>query len=273
MKCASALVSAVLALLSLPALAASGHAQASLSHLTLTLVDLDLDDGIDPSISWGTLHFGGSVAVYPSNQGVETPRTDGFTFSEGTYELAEGSSSSRLVVGADGSMSASAQFSDPGIVSTSGADAGYGSTSWNGHWESTVVPVLSPNTRLTLTALGSASVSCESASGADCFSHQRRDGTYATLWLSINPYGVDAPGRSDDMQLWAPDTAGTVLSETRQMTATFANTSSEAVQFDLGVYVFASANSPSPVPEPGTYLLVGLGLAALGWVARRRPQG
>lgn len=206
-----------------------------LDNFTITLTDLDLTDGITPSLTLSILTLTPSAAYYPDNFGVPAiyktlpgPGTASFSMSVGT---ASGT------MAADGNSGyASALLGNaPEHASVSAAATAY----WN--------YVLSPNTRVTLTA--NAAIEQYSAEGTtQSFLHA--NSIYSTLRL-------DATQGTKNAALSMVFDSGTLTNEGN---------------LGWGVYTMAKDPNPLPVPEPASYIMMGAGLALLGGLRKLRAR-
>lgn len=223
-----------------PAQAASSQASAELAQFTYELIDLDLNDGIMPSIQILGEDFHTLVTGYDPYQ---SDSTDG----PGQSHIAGHTGSATSVTGPSGVRSS--------VNVTAGTpDAQW---YWADSWRYTRF-ILSPWTGLRLTAVGTIDA------GAG-------EGSYAEAYVSLWNAFVD----DDDMTVAENGTFHTYANSgngTYDLTAYLATQGqAQAGRFSTGTIVQASA--ANPVPEPSGYAMLLAGACVVGAMARRRRRG
>lgn len=246
---------------------AGSTASATLGPISLVLTDLDLTDGVEPSVEFGNPTFGAAeayarafVGVDPeSQQQVSTsiipfyPVAATVAYGPGTSDasIAGGSSASGALFLASGTMS---NFAGP-----SGQVAVYEAQSGQAEYGHRFV--LSPNTRLTVSA--EALVSLE-ATGPG------QTNSFATLLLIDHLGSVS----QDQLSIVINPILGETLggSYSRTLLVNVSNHSASFIEgyFSFGTTVHGEVYA-SPIPEPTirSMLLAGLAIATVG-AARRR---
>lgn len=235
-----AIALAALAVACAPAHAATSTATASIEQFALRLVDLDLNDGITPSISFRPLHT--SVMTVGGGRGEELD-TYGSTAIETVFGTAAGTVS-------DTTVSSSASINHPLPF---GSLHGYR----NDSFRSTEF-TLSPNTQLIVSAVGKMSRELPEYVSSST-SHLRMLGY---LW--------------DDRGLWLDDFNkayySPVGSTTIDLTSSLiSDGKARTGRFYLSSYAILSGPVMS-VPEPSTYAMLLAGTFVVGALARRRRQ-
>lgn len=283
----SAILAVALAGLACAPAFATSSASASLGPLSFTLVDLDLTDGITPSITFNTA-------------------VGNFIYA-GAYDTSNGQSSNEQAAGA--------AAWDPGAVATSGVanawakatiagSGGADSTSWsasgaaigsgaqtefNGQaltpYYNDNVFSLSAHTSLVISA--SAAVSAGVTAWWDPALGGGAEFALAYAGLLVSDYAHSAydvledttSGKSYDTSppcpsmvsgyCYGPDSVG----DSRTLSVSLVNDGDASMPGYLQAYVQAYGYSNAPaVPEPETWALMLAGLVGLRWVARRHAR-
>ncbi|TAK82658.1 MAG: PEP-CTERM sorting domain-containing protein [Aquabacterium sp.] len=285
-----------------PPAQASASASAELTHIRFTLTDLNPDDGIAPSYT--LLTDQGSTTITGVGSFVLSPDPEG-DFGLDMLDPAQmqfGTAGSTLLRDASlgGVQVVSQALNGTYLVNTSAASgltgsgiyvagAGIGSTSI---YNDVLVPaglpqrnavagLLSVNTRLTVTA----DVSLQLNGVFDCADCQTESHTVlATLGVraGAQPYFSSfGSGISQDLhfeqngsdplhEIYNGSFQGSLsLDYDNEYDGISAAASEVSVLFAVTA-VGTWKSAPGPIPEPGTYALVGLGLGAAAWRARRR---
>ncbi len=276
------LVSATLALSALtltPAFAAAS-ASASSGPLVVSLRDLDLTDGITPSITFFQ-NVGDLSYVYVSAGSTQDGiyGTSGYDPISGTAS-ATGSSGAGSVIG-DGTalgtrLTAAATSADVYSLAPNTSSNGSGFSNAYGSFR------LSGGTA----AIFSINFTAQ-ASGAGYYENPVTSSTYgerAEAGASIQVSGLGAFGDDDSYQesgdergtFVDPPTSAPLIPYDRTVSqslrATFFNLSNGDLTGDLALdtYAYSISDALPPVPEPGTHALLLAGLAAVGFVLRRK---
>jgi hypothetical protein len=224
-------------LAALSPIAAANPNVGRLENFTFTLTDLDLTDGITPSLTLSS--YGGppspSVGYYANEFGAPTlyktlPGPGTVSFS-----LTAGSASGTMAADSHSGFASALLGNAPQKASISAAATAY----WG--------YVLSPNTRLTMTA--NASIEQYSAEGTtQSFLHANSG--YKTLSLDAK-----IGSRSETLTMLINSGA-----------------SENTGNLGWGVYTMVKGPNPLPVPEPASYLMMGAGLALLGSLRKMRSK-
>ncbi|MFB9244029.1 PEP-CTERM sorting domain-containing protein [Massilia antarctica] len=223
-----------------PAHAASSTANATIANFRLELVDLDLNDGITPSITFTRQTW--SIETRGAGQ-VQTLDQAGATSIENAFGSAHGTLS-------DSTVGSTASVNHP--LPLDNTYHAYRNDSFR-----SATFTLSPNTQLIFTAVGT--VSQEKLGYFD----------YASSYVAMQgalwgtPDGVSDSFRNDygtgegsaSMKLYGSLSSDDRVAEGR---------------FLLQTYAILSGPVTSPVPEPSTYAMLLAGTFVLGAVARRR---
>ncbi|MDM5181524.1 PEP-CTERM sorting domain-containing protein [Massilia sp. DJPM01] len=226
-----------------PAQAASSTVAASIDHFQYQLVDLDLADGISPSIIFGDERWSSETYGAGQHQSLAAPGTTSIVTAFGT----SGTTLSR------GTMSSTASLNFP--VPADGVKHRYGNR--NSYAASFT---LSPNTQLIFT--GVARLSEQLAQNFD-YSGSRiaMQGTLGDEadWTSTFKKSYDANNGSATVNLY-----GILMSDAQARQG----------QFSLETAVSLSAPiAPIPsVPEPSSYAMLLAGTCLVGALARRRRR-
>lgn len=284
----SALMLASLAAFVQPAMAAA-DAKASLSSFTITLVDLDLDDGIAPSITFLGTGYGNGLFFSAQNNVDQDVTFDSALAESGSTAtfVAQGSAS------VTGAATAAGAYSGPDVMSTSAfafIPSGTPATS--------DLTDFSASSSLGLIGGGYGNIFNLSANTLAVFSAQatltaRVDRRVQSGFFDVASAGltfrgeVNIPGgtqsflidqgvfaanSADDTSTWDEDFIldvwespiyGSLVNPT-------ASTIDGYLQFDMAASAYMADYNPLLIPEPSTFALGLIGLAGLGVVAKRR---
>lgn len=294
------------ALAAAPLAHAVGYASATLSDMRIVLTDLDPDDGITPSFTIltegydTTGYFMTSAGTYQNESELEIDwhlllgtSGDALDSAASQYGVTASGRSEGGMLAAQGTIDARAVSGAPLNYST-GSSLFWGATpnDPSGFYEpmrsqasnspparSFVIATLTPNTRLEITARADVVADADAAC-TGCVQDHR-----AVAGLSLSNYYFDGDGHlnlsdaaSDRIEAYASSdtTFGANFSSAdgRDLVLSLDNVGDEetpaATQtLYLGASVGAFGHATA-APEPATTALVGLGLGAAGWTARRR---
>jgi hypothetical protein len=232
MKLRNLLVSASLAAL-MTGIAPLAHAQTatSVTFFSYALIDLDLNDGITPSLTMSNFHTWITAADYPRPLGSD--HLINYSGDPGTINLTTPFGEATATAGANAVSSNAISTANRHLLEGSAFAA----------WDF----VMTPNTSVVFTAIGSVDAKGVGASGAATLFGALRTGTRPEFNQEML---VD-----NDFQ-------------TRQLSFSF----SSSVDGANGVVGMSAATDALPVPEPETYAMLLAGLGLIGACAHRRRQ-
>jgi hypothetical protein len=257
------------------ALAAAGAAQATTSasaHLTLTgfrLVDLDLNDGIDASVTFNNVAtFSASSTgsnnsyVYKNYVELMGVGTNNGSYDHTTYYAFDPVSEQGALGGVSGTASAGRSAKGLVTVSLTGATSGYDATglpvgTGGDPFGSAMFGVMALS-RQGFTLGANTSMVLTFEGGADAVRDERDTLTlfmsgWARVGDSLGSFTLEAPG-----------------SFTRKLAVFNLDTVAQEGELNVSVQAQGASYSPSPVPEAGTGLLALAGAAVAGAAVRRR---
>ena len=244
--------------------AATSSASATLSGVTITLIDLDPGDGIAAALSWSwEQSYSGAQVNSDSESDWDGDWLSGFfAATSATAGLPFGSASAST---GPGGGSAAGSVSGPsygglGFFTAQGTPV-YGAftvTPWTG----VVVTATFDGMAQTTVGLdeyaqayGYLSIEIPADSGYDYYTSYRYAYASCGAW--------DGGGNC---------IAGESNSFSGSMKLTYANLSDAAVDGTMSAYAQAYGSSGAPIPEPRTYLMLLAGLAGVGAVVGRRRR-
>lgn len=278
-----------------PAFAASS-ASATLGPITVTLYDLNPLDGIAPSLSFSTETYGYGDYAYASAYDTYTAQYPG-SYAYGTlpFELisvsaAVSTATAAASVGGTGvAQGATLSASGTAQGTTAPGAFNYQYSSFNAtvyapyyYYQSFT---LSAGTLAVITA--SAALSTQTTNTFDPYVTYGYESASASVGLSVSGAGVTGTGSqssSDSASIGAGSQyvydlsctygycyTGSSASAAPTLGVSFVNASGASI----GGYLYSSAGASgysyaSAVPEPGTYAMLLAGLAAVGFLVRRR---
>lgn len=297
-------VAAALCLSASPVLAASS-ASVLLSNVQLLLVDLNPDDGISPSVSFGSGSSRGDASAsftQPGSSGSETASFNGLfgAWSPGSAAVSGPYSSASSVLAGSGTatgsvLSTTGNGTAPGSGFCLPGDSGF-NTCFNASasFSASLAPldtfgqfVLSANTLLVLTADASMQVAATGGGRVQQFDSllfTNGDSASAGVSLSMSgpgPTGSGSQSSSDGRSLFATAfydfgsglfvPAGDAFNGS--VGVSFTNLSGGSLTGNLNFSQSVNGTAYGDallVPEPGAWALMLAGLAAVAGVARRR---
>lgn len=284
-----AMAATAAALVHAPAVAVSS-ATASLGDLTITLVDLNTLDGIDPSITFAGLSFSYTSAY----SHVLGSLSNGYIVGAAAFDTTSGSSSLGLAssrASSTGGSQATYAGGAPVVVGSlhaegqalggtpGGNNSSYSAQSgWNSY--DTTGFTLSANTRVVFSATGSTHAAVTRGyTGVPDTDFEYGQGAVGLA--------VSGPNGNGSGTLQSTDSLGSLVynqqvrdgtrylpvsdSKTGQLAVSFANLSGADATGSFSSYAMVEGYSyAAVVPEPETLTLMLTGLAALGVLGRRR---
>ena len=260
----AAIAGAILGATATPTFASTALAQ--LSNFQIQLVDLNLADGIAPTITFQDLQGGPFVAAEsgaPSDV-VTDVNVGGVAFGAASSTSARGGASAYSWLSGDpfgtgAGATASASTSHAGVYGAS--------TVWLGDGATYVPFTLSADTRLVITADASASA-------MSTFGGLQAD-TWASVFLKLSD-ATGQDGLSEDRvsaeQVGAPASVPFATTDAHRIEITFENLSGLSMDGIFSGSVDAYSADLSPAPEPGGLALMLSGLGMLAWRGRRRVR-
>lgn len=261
---------------------ADSSASATLGNVRITLTDLDLTDGITPSL---TINFGsqpylnGAIGSYGPefvrDGYAHLGKNAGSTVTDSVQ--AAYASSSATMVGAD-NISGITSMAVSGAAGSSAIGFGeFGALAGNYTLASFL---LSANTAITITM--DATMNVQTTLGYD---PATGNGEHAQSHVHVLFDGYDDNGNSlldeyyQDLYVDAKlDANGNITGAQQSWASTFSVTfnnfsSHEQLGNFMGEIGVGGSSMLTPVPEPETYALLLAGLGVVGQVARRRRKG
>lgn len=247
---------------------AGSLAVGTLDTLTVTLVDLDPDDGIAPWISFGAATSRATAVVFQPFGVFDDDVAQGATAwgdVDGAVTLSEGRARATLQgAGADGDgavLQASGQAAEPG--GPPGSAVQYQAQVWAPYLSAGAFE-LSPFTAVTFTAQARLSALTQSSGTS-------RDYALAGAYLFLD-------GTGDVFSLDCDSVRGQQCdrSDTRMLSVSFANGAGMNASASFQAWTQAAGYSQAlGVPEPAAALLLLGGLGVVAGAARRRqaPRG
>ena len=267
---------------------AEAHAKVSLSNHQYTLTDLDLDDGIDPSVTWSsgvlTQSVWGSTSSGVGYGGA--PNSTGSDSILRTYEVPLGTPRSNTYQGFTAASDAEGLKASVDITTGGG--------SWGVSSQYDQVFMLGANTAITFTA------TAETQLGVVVPPDSVVQGPYgvqngyfdwapiqasATALIAVGDQPASAPGGSpcwgdscrfmDYSDDWLRSYQTVHQVQGSALSLTFRNESNAALSKTLSTMVYTDGYATAPltmVPEPSAWAMWGLGLGVLSLTTSRRRK-
>jgi hypothetical protein len=263
-----------------PAHAGSSSASATISNLSIQLFDLDPLDGIAPSIAFGsgsTDSFVSASAYQSSPYAYDYHEAWGTAFAPiATSAVAGGTQSQAAIIGTGSAAGTTLSASGSTVVSASSYpyDNGqYGAYAYTPYYYYGAF-TLSANTVVVISGDASVSAAVDPTGSAYGYAYAT---AYASLYISGPAAGGGSGGQSssDSRQayLYNYATPGS-FADAGKIAVSFVNlTGLETTGYFQGTASAYGWAYAAAVPEPSGYALMLAGLAATGFVARRRLRG
>lgn len=266
-----------LATAALPVLA-SGSASASLDQLTIQVIDLNSGDGVAPGVAFPD-NFGGSMVrveavQVPWGPGVLEYRMNDLQWGDvsfgATVQFAQSSASlsGAAVDGTDAKLVAQGSTTYSGI---DGFQAHFDALALNGGRGFFSLTVL-PHTQVVLSGIAVVQASSTTQPN-QAFDNSDLMLAQAGFKLEQNFSTIALDEASIQCETTASNSFCS-LSDTRRVTVSFSNTSDTNVNALLSTYayVWGDTTAAVPIPEPGTWVSMAVGLGALGLCSRRNRK-
>ncbi len=244
---------ALAALAASPAAWAAASADVSMGTVTITLIDLNLGDGVAPAI---TFFNETSYSHAGANGAGDSDFAAGF-YQPTSAAIANGTGSASGATDATGASGMS-MLSGAGNAQGEGQFwASFEVTPWTG------VIMTTTMAGTATTTVGYDGTNSESAGAYGVIqlyiytddgyeNHSASRSTYAGAFWDGSQYTGESNSFSSNVRL------------------SYANLSDDVVTGSYYAYMYGYVNSTIPVPEPGTYGLLLAGLAGVGVAVRRR---
>lgn len=232
------------------AMAATSASQAatsssSITHFSYSLVDLDPNDGIAPSLSLTSPSYWFATGYYPDGFGSPDPVDILTQAGTSSISTTEGDATSR----GDGSANVSSVVNATGHPTLLAAHA---TTQW--HF------VLTPHTAVVLTGDGSIHGEVTDSVATDAVS--QLFAAYRTT-----PAAPSETYNSDSLYAYYG------RDQSRQLSINFSSGDVElSGRLGISTDAYGQNISPLPVPEPATYAMLMGGLLAVAAVSRRKQK-
>jgi hypothetical protein len=251
-------------------------ATAGFSNFSYSLIDLDLNDGIAASLSFGTAGFGATAGGTLTLSGSPYNSVDSFNDAAGgalhnlssssSQFASSGSGGATVTAGAGGGLTGASGMATAVIKDNS--PSRYTSYDITSQLLSSSF-TLSPHTLLVLNVNGSAT-----ADNDPTLSAYGRAQIISTTWLSVSGPIGNTYQDSHSLVRAEADTRWASQSVNQSMTVSFANFSTDAVTGNTSLYsnIRGTVTNISAVPEPETYGMLLAGLGVMGLIARRRQR-
>lgn len=249
---------AVVGLGAAPAALADPTQQAGIVNLRISIIDLDLNDGITPGISFAS---GGYIATWLSPPGATTPidriETPFPAGGEASAVRTDGSHTLVFTVVAGDVMGPGAE---PFAVA---AHLGMGPGGMSGEAQLLFTDfTLTPRTRIEVRASGFATTTAYTGTGGafDAWAGAGVNLFSRTLQTSLGSDFINAYRNAD---------GGAITEVSGPLFAAYDNASAAPFTATVSAVAYLGASEAAPVPEPAAWLLMAAGLLALPRLRRR----
>lgn len=268
--------------------AAAVSASATFTDFGYTLFDLNPGDGIDASITF-TVQQPGSFGTSTSAQaqdnavGVQASSAQAVQLFAPLSSFAAVAQTSAVGM-TSGALSSGMDFVSSGSASATvdGATASFSAAANAGSWGT--VFTLSPNTLVVFSGAGTASAT--TTVGGNNFGTEFANAGAGISITGIGPSGTGSQSSSASVSAYASATylyydwitntwiyEGQSTMQSGDLSASFVNYTGGTLDGSISVTTSASGSTPvAAVPEPGTWLLMFAGIAAVSARARQRAR-
>lgn len=265
--CTIVLASSLFAMTSVPPrdASAAASAKAALLNVTITLVDLDVDDAVAPAITFNRPATTSSSAYGDPLNGFPTrPSPNVAVLRFDSVDAFLGSTTATVVFPGSTSVARTTPTSVVAEASTShGSATAYAQTflqyateqDWLGF-------ALTPNSALTISADAALRVTSDGTSVGPTYWLNSYAEAYVSMTLStLDGFGFDPSAQSIFLDLVTPWETAVALEEEHRVSLTLTNSTATVLNgsIALGTSVIVS----SPVPEPDAIMLMSCGLSLL----------
>jgi hypothetical protein len=260
-----------------PAAQADVSSTASLTNLTIWVFDLNPLDGVDPSY---TIVGGPDSSTYAYIQGgawdsdcceasFSSSVNDGSasstgSFSDGSSAVAALSRANPVVFGAAQAQASGAKLVSAMSLGSFLMSAQSASTGGNTYGQAYTSLSIEISAGTLLVVSGDVSVASLASAGSS------NEWTYGYGQIGFSSYGDGSHvGSYGYLQTYTGSNYSNLAPSAQQTIAgSVGNFGADVMALNMQAYAYT--NAQAPIPEPGTYALMALGLGLVGWAKRRQ---